>query len=145
MDIGAAAAAAAGHPGKSIAVVVDRSPDALEKLFVAGGGSLPDDLMVATGMRNVFGGHKRLYPMVSLESILVANPQVIVDLRPLARSPAGARDKALRLWRDSGVLAPAGPVEDVLVLEAADFTVVGPRVGAAARLLVESVLGVGPA
>jgi iron complex transport system substrate-binding protein len=136
--------AAASVPGGSsprVVVVVDRAPDALKRVFVAGPGSLLDDLLTRTGARNAFSDASRMYPMVSLETILTREPDVIVDLRPLARSERESKSKAEALWKGSSILAPSGPVGAVHVLETTDFTVYGPRIVDAARELARIVHG----
>jgi iron complex transport system substrate-binding protein len=132
----------AGDPGAEVVVVVDRAPDDLKRIFVAGRGSLLDDLLEACGARNTFGDTERSYPMVSLETIVSREPDIIIDLRPLERGKPGARKRAEELWAGSGVLAPSGPVEAVHVLETTDFTVYGPRTGKAALALAR-ILGGG--
>jgi iron complex transport system substrate-binding protein len=140
-QIAAAARAAPPGAGRKVAVVVDRAPDALKRIFVAGGGSLPDQLLDAIGARNVFGETDRPYPMVSLETVVGRAPEVILDLRPLERDPGRGRDHAFELWRSAGILAPQGPVEAVHVLEATDYSVYGPRLGDAARELMTLIHG----
>ena len=128
---------------RRVAVVVDRSPDALKRIFVAGPGSLLDDLLEAIGAVNVFADAPSMYPMVSLEGILSRRPDLLIDLRPFARSAPSARASALALWHGSGIVAPDGPVGAVHVLETTDFTVHGPRTGRAAGILASIVHGGG--
>ena len=140
-EIAAAAKITGASAQARIAVVVDRSPDALTRLFVAGPHSIIDDLLDALHATNVFADTARPYPMVSLESIVSRSPGIVIDMRPLARGPAGGREAALGLWMASGILAPGGPVGAVHVLEAADFTVPGPRLGRAAAALAAVIRG----
>jgi ABC-type hemin transport system substrate-binding protein len=143
-EIAAAAASAPGGSSPSVVVIVDRAPDDLKRLFVAGPDSLLDDLVTRVGGRNAFSDAPRLYPMVTLETILARGPDVIVDLRPLERSGPASLEKARWLWKRSGIIAPDGPVASVHVLEATDLTVYGPRLGQACRTLAEAIHGGGP-
>lgn len=129
-----------GDPPR-VVVVVDRAPDTLKRIFVAGPDSLLDDLLAKAGALNAFGDASRTYPMVSLETILAREPDVIIDLRPLERSSAHARERAEELWLSSSILAPGGPVRAIHVLEATDFTVYGPRLGKATHALVGVIHG----
>lgn len=143
IHIGLDDAAASVPEGSSprVVVVVDRAPDALKRIFVAGPGSLLDDLLSRINATNAFSDASRMYPMVSLETILIREPDIIVDLRPLARTGEGSRYEAEELWTASGVRSPSGPVRAVAVLEATDFTVYGPRIATAARELALIVHG----
>jgi iron complex transport system substrate-binding protein len=143
-QIDAAAASVPAGSRPRVVVVVDRAPDDLKRIFVAGPGSLLDDLLAAVGAENAFADADRPYPMVSLETILGREPDAILDLRPLARSRPGSLGRAEALWKASGILAPDGPVAAVHVLETTDFTVHGPRTGQAARSLAAIVHGGAP-
>lgn len=143
-EIEAAAAAIPAGSSPSVVVIVDRTPDDLKRLFVAGPDSLLDDLVTRMGGRNAFSDAPRLYPMVTLETIIARGPDVIVDLRPLERSGTGSRQKAEAQWKRSGIIAPDGPVPAVHVLEATDLTVYGPRLGKACSTLVDAIHGGGP-
>ncbi len=140
-QIAEAAASAPADSKPSVVIVVDRAPDDLKRIFVAGPGSLLHELLEAVHGKNAFADAGRLYPMVSLEAIVAREPDVIIDLRPLDSGPEDARQSALAIWRRSGILAPAGPVGRVHVVEATLFTVYGPRLGEAGRLLTNLVHG----
>jgi len=140
-EIEAVAASVPQGSSPSVVVIVDRAPDDLKRLFVAGPDSLLDDLLTRVGARNAFSDAPRMYPMVSLETILARRPDVIIDLRPLERGGAGSFEKAEGLWNESGILSPQGPIEAVHVLEATDLTVYGPRLGQACRTLARAIHG----
>lgn len=143
-EIGAAAGSVAHGSSPSVVVIVDRAPDDLKRLFVAGPDSLLDDLVTRVGGRNAFSDAPRMYPMVTLETIVVRRPDVIIDLRPLARGGAGSLETAQALWSRSGIVAPDGPIASVQVLEATDLTVYGPRLGQACRTLAAAIHGEAP-
>jgi iron complex transport system substrate-binding protein len=143
-EIADAAASAPGGPSPEVVVIVDRAPDDLKRLFVAGPDSLLDDLVTRVGGRNAFSDAPRMYPMVTLETIVARGPDVIIDLRPLERSGPASLEKARWLWKRSGILAPDGPIASVHVLEATDLTVYGPRLGQACRTLADAIHGGGP-
>jgi iron complex transport system substrate-binding protein len=124
-------------PRPRVVIIVDRAPDDLKRIFVAGPGSLLHELLIKAGGVNVFEDAKRPYPMVSLETIVTREPDVIVDMRPLSRTPdAGA---SLGLWKASGIIAPDGPVGRIEVVETDEFTVFGPRSVSAATKLFDLI------
>lgn len=138
-------AASAAPQGRTpdVVMVVDRSPDDLKRIFVSGPHSLLNELVQMAGGRNVFEDTDRPYPMVSLETIVTREPDVIIDLRPLERGGEDARE-AMKLWRGAGILAPQGPVGSVHVAETTEYTVYGPRLGAAVAMLVRMIHQEGP-
>jgi iron complex transport system substrate-binding protein len=143
-EIESAAASVPADSSPSVVVIVDRAPDDLKRLFVAGPDSLLDDLVTRVGARNAFSNAPRLYPMVTLETIIARGPDVIIDLRPLERGGEGTLEKAQALWKESGIIAPDGPIASVHVLEATDLTVYGPRLGQSCSTLAGAIHGGSP-
>lgn len=56
-----------------------------EPLIAAGGGTFIDDLVSRAGGRNIFAG-LRGFPQVSAESVIRANPEIVVLTHPQGRS-----------------------------------------------------------
>lgn len=87
-----------------------------EPLITAGGDTFIDDLVRRAGGRNVFAG-LRGFPQVSAESVLRANPEVVVLTHPQGRSvggrPGWQRIAAVRNSRvaqvDGSLLSRPGP------------------------------------
>lgn len=78
-DLDAAAAARpARHP--KVLLVIDRENGGLGNLVVAGTGSYLDELLAVVGGDNVLAASGVRYPKISLEEVLRAQPDVILDL-----------------------------------------------------------------
>jgi len=78
----AAIAAARAHPvGKMrVLVVIDRAAGPLGNLTAAGDGSWVDELLQIVGAQNAVTEAHTRYPKISLETMLLAQPDVILDL-----------------------------------------------------------------
>jgi iron complex transport system substrate-binding protein len=68
------AKAVAERPRPRVLLVVGRNP-----LVAAGRGTFLDELITAAGGTNIVGDSERPYPTVSLEKVLLAQPEVIVE------------------------------------------------------------------
>jgi iron complex transport system substrate-binding protein len=74
----AAAARPARHP--KVLAVIDRENGGLGNLVVAGPGSYVDELLAVVGGDNVLAASGVRYPKISVEEVLRAQPDVIIDL-----------------------------------------------------------------
>jgi iron complex transport system substrate-binding protein len=74
----AAAARPARHP--KVLAVIDRENGGLGNLVVAGPGSYLDELLAVVGGDNVLAASGIRYPKISVEEVLRAQPEVIIDL-----------------------------------------------------------------
>jgi len=127
-----AAAARGGRPVRAV-LVVDRPAGELRQFFVAGPDNFLGDLLVAAGARNVFGDAPSAFVQVSLEPIVAAEPDLVVELMPGA-SAAAAEERAAT-WRRVAPGLPAVRRGMVAVLTESWLPVPGPSVGrGAARL-----------
>jgi len=84
-------------------------------LYTVGGGQIISDALKACGARNLFDDLKLPAPQVSIESVLLRDPQVIVagdqaQLEAWARWPAvsAVRDRRLLMVPDKGLERPSG-------------------------------------
>lgn len=110
-----------------VLIVVGREPGRLGKLYVAGPGTVYDEMLSRLGARNVFGDAQPRYPEVGFEEILSRRPEVVLELRADALS-AAQEAELLADWRAFPSL-PAVAAGRVRVI-AADYTLVpGPRLG----------------
>ena len=73
----AAAARPARHP--KVLAVIDRENGGLGNLVVAGRGSYLDELLAIVGGDNVLAASGVRYPKISIEEVLRAQPEVILD------------------------------------------------------------------
>lgn len=62
------------EPRPRVLLVVGRAP-----LVAAGRGSFLDELITAAGGENILGDSRRPYPLVSMETVLLSRPEVIVE------------------------------------------------------------------
>jgi len=121
-----AAREARGRPPVRAVLVLQREP-----LYVAGPGSFLDDMLRAAGGENVAAALPGLYPRVSLEWLIAAKPEVILD------TAAGA-DAARAYWARWPSL-PAVQQGRVVALDASVVTLPGPHLDEALRALVAAL------
>jgi iron complex transport system substrate-binding protein len=80
----AAAARPARHP--RVLAIIDRAAGGLGNLVAVGPGSWIDELLAVVGGDNVLAASGIRYPQISLEEVLRAQPEVILDLSHSAKS-----------------------------------------------------------
>lgn len=135
---------AAGLPRKKVLFLIGRSPGTLQGMVGVGGGNFLDELIRLAGGQNVLASSPMPYPRVSVEQILAADPDVILDMGDFAHRegrPMESGREFLGLWSAYPVLRAVrqGAVRQV------DSEVLirpGPRVGEAARRMLELIHGV---
>jgi len=90
-------AANAKRPAKRprVLIIIDREAGGLGNLIAAGTGTYIDELLAVVGGANVLAGAAVKYPKISMEEVLRAQPEVILDLSYAARG-----DKGLEPWKD---------------------------------------------
>ncbi len=108
--------------------VVDRSP-----LFLVGGRTFLDEMLEAVGARNLVRALGDGYPRASLEWLIAARPELILDMTP-------GDDRAAAFWSRWPSL-PAVSAERVLTLEARRLSMPGPDLDVALRELAIRVHG----
>jgi iron complex transport system substrate-binding protein len=124
----AAAARPARHP--RVLAVIDREAGGLGNLVAVGHGSWVDELLAVVGGDNVLAASGVRYPKISLEEVLRAQPEIILDL-----SFAGRTD--VREW--NGVDVPAVRNHKVIALSDAFLVAPSPRVKAALDVLAAAL------
>jgi len=120
--IDAARRARPDRPPKVLAVI-DREPNGLGNLVAAGPGSWVDELLAILGADNVLAAAGTRYPKISVEEVLRARPEIILDLSYAAREgiapwravdvPAVAANRVKPLT-EQAVLAPSPRVAEAL-------------------------------
>lgn len=135
-------------------IVIDRSP-----LYLVGGATFLDELLRAVGARNLGAEVARGYPRGSLEWLVAAGPELLLDLSPQAEEAstgsgggasddagagvdagAGAEASALAFWARWPSL-PAVKSGRVLALDATRISLPGPDLDRALRELAIAVHG----
>ena len=124
----AAHTASASRAKPRALLVVQRDP-----LYVVGGGSYLDAMLRAAGGENVAAQIAEPYPRLSLEWLIAARPEVILDA---SRSP----EPAARYWAQWPSL-PAVATGRVVTIPAEQVTLPGPHLEPGLRILSEALDG----
>jgi iron complex transport system substrate-binding protein len=117
---------AQGRPRPRAVLVLQREP-----LFVVGAGSFIDDMMRWAGAENIGGEFKEPYPRASLEWLVAARPEVILDASSEPGSP-------LEFWSRWPSL-PAVEQGRVVRLAPGVVTLPGPQLDQALRVLAQAL------
>jgi iron complex transport system substrate-binding protein len=130
----AMADAVAKRPAKRprVLAIIDREAGGLGNLVAAGTGSYVDELLALVGGQNVLAGGGVRYPKLSLEEVLRAQPDVILDLSYAARG-----DHGLEPW--ASVDVPAVKARHVVALAEPFLIAPSPRVGAALETMANAI------
>lgn len=118
-------------PKPSVAFIVGHEPGSLRDIFVGSGSSYFSDLLTYVGATNVFSDAATPYPSVSLENILLRNPDVIIEI---SGDTAENRSQVLALWQGWPSLK-AVTSGHVYPVDSDLFIVPGPRMVDAAKTL----------
>ncbi len=127
-----AARGAANATRPVVLAIIDRQTGSLGGLVAAGPGSWLDELLTVVGATNALATSPVRYPKISLEEVLRAQPEVILDL-----SDASSHDDAPQLWQT--VHVPATKAGRVRVLMDSYLRAPSPRVAAAIQALREAL------
>ena len=127
-------AATAKRPAKRprVMLIIDREAGGLGNLIAAGTGTYIDELLAVVGGENVLAGAGVKYPKISMEEVLRAQPEVILDM-----SYAGRGEKGLDPWKAAEV--PAVKTGHVVLLADAFLIAPSPRVDAALAVLAKAI------
>ena len=127
--IDAAIAAARAHPVAHLKVlaVIDRAAGGLGNTVAAGPGSWIGELLEVVGADNVLASANTRYPKVSLETLLRADPDVILDLS----------GQDLAAWNDLDV--PAVKTHRVVAVSDKPLQGPGPRIAVALDALTKAL------
>ena len=142
-DLDAARLIWAGRSPARVAYVVQAEP-----FMTAGPGTFLDSVMAAAGAENVFGDLRGDWPLVTMEEVVLRDPDYVVLPRAgfgTPKAPPGHADpgvaglsarpawSAVRAVREGGVVS----------VDASLFGRPGPRMGRAAQYLAERLHGTG--
>jgi iron complex transport system substrate-binding protein len=125
-DLDTVAARFDGTRSQRVLLTIAPLPDPPARIYAAGPGSFYDDLLRRAGHENVVTGGRPFTP-VSLEFILRADPDAIIELVPDAVARPGGDADARAAWGRVGPLrAVAG--DAVHILRGRQHFILGPRV-----------------
>ena len=120
-------------------LVIGRTPGQLTGLVAVGRGTYLGELLEIAGGRNVLGESVVAYPHISLETVVRANPDVILDLSLMGREGGLDTEERLRApWMERRELTAARN-QMVFGLTAESLTTPGPRVVDAVDLLRSTI------
>lgn len=71
-----------GRPRSRVLLTISRDPQRLSNILTAGKGTFLSEMLEVAGAVNVFGHLDMRYPEVSVESIIAAQPDCIIELMP---------------------------------------------------------------
>ncbi len=126
----AAAKRPARHP--RVLAVIDREAGGLGNLVAVGPGSWVDELLAVVGGDNVLAASGVRYPKISLEEVLRAQPEVILDLSFAGRT-------SIEPWQALDV--PAVKNRRVITMSHAFLLAPSPRVKDALDVLAAAIRG----
>ena len=127
----------AGRPRLDVLLVMGSKS---HQVFSAGRGSFLTELVELAGARSITADVEKPWPMVSLETVLVRRPQVILVLDSRDHLPEDVRGRFLEEWQMHTTL-PAVRNGRVTVLNGSFLMRSGPRLPQAARLLARAIHG----
>lgn len=136
-------ARAARLPRRRVLFLVGRAPGSFQAMYGAGKPTFIDELMSIAGGVNVLAGSGQAYPRVSLEQILTADPEVILDMGNLdhaAGKPLQPEAEVLKLWSQYPQLS-AVKSGRVHVVAGDVYIRPGPRMGQAATAFQKLIGG----
>lgn len=117
-----------GRPRPDTVAVLDRAP-----LFVVGAETFLDEMLSAVGARNLGAALGDGYPRASIEWLIDASPELLLDMTPDEEAPAGFWSR----WPSLPAVA-AGRVVEV---DASRISLPGPDIDGAMRALAVAVHG----
>ncbi len=139
-DLAAVVSRYAPRPKARVLLLTDPLPDPPAQADVAGPGSFYDDLLRLAGHTNVAAPLGQPFGRLSLEFLLQADPDVIIEIVPSPASrPAGDAD-ALRVWGTVGPLK-AVAARRVYVLAGPQYTLLGPRIAQTLDAMCRAIAG----
>ncbi|MCU0610804.1 MAG: helical backbone metal receptor [Candidatus Eisenbacteria bacterium] len=127
----------AGLPRLRVLLVLGRSPGDLTGVTTIGPGTFLDDMIAAAGGENVFSDARGRYPQISKESVLVRDPEVILEVN----TDGGPQERLERLRSDWARFPEITAVARGRVhCVTDDFLLIpGPRVGQSVRVMAEAI------
>jgi iron complex transport system substrate-binding protein len=117
---------AAERPRRTAILVLQRDP-----LYVAGAGSFLDEMLRAAGVENAAARFSDPYPRVSIEWLIAAAPEIIIDS---AKDPVPAAEHWSR-WPS----IPAVAASRVFAVPAGNVTLPGPYLDRSLRILFDVI------
>lgn len=114
----------------SVLLVASRRPGEAAGILAVGPGGFLDELLRAAGGRNVLEESSRTYVDLAEESLLLLQPDIILELQSPDQDP-------LATWQRDFPSLPAVQSNKVLALEGEDLLMPGPGMGMVAAAIAQ--------
>jgi len=139
-DLARVAEQFADAPRRRVLLLTGTLNDPPRPPYVAGPGSFYDVLLKRAGHENVVPGEQGAFAPLSLEFIIRADPEIVVELDPDGtQRPHGDAD-ALATWSKIGALRAVGQ-ERVHVLTGNQHYLLGPRIARTFEAICRAIAG----
>jgi iron complex transport system substrate-binding protein len=127
----------AGHARPRTLVVMGREALSLRGIYASGGIGFIHDMLVAAGGANVFADVKKEAVQATAELILSRKPDVIIELKPDALSPA-MLERETEVWSTWSSI-PAVKNRHVYLIADERTVVPGPRVAEGVEVIARTL------
>jgi iron complex transport system substrate-binding protein len=118
-------------------VIVAHSPDSLKDLYAAAPGTFLDELLTIAGGTNILRRGQILYPKISKESLVMLNPEAILDTSYAGNEfTTDTLRAALRPWKSLPTIK-AVKENRVYFITDPSITIPGPRMADSARYIAD--------
>ena len=118
-------------------IIVAHSPDSLKDLYAAAPGTFLDELLTIAGGTNILPRGKILYPKISKESLVMLNPEAILDTSYAGNEFTTDTLRAvLRPWQSLPTIK-AVKENRVYFITDPSITIPGPRMADSARYIAD--------
>jgi len=124
-----------GLPKKEVLFLVGRNSGSLTDIYIVGTRSYLGRLIELAGGKNIFSDLPAPYPKISIEQILVRNPEIIIDMSYMEAPDETTLAQALAIWAQFPSIQ-AVEKGRVYIVSSDVFLVPGPRIAEAVASLV---------
>lgn len=125
--------------GPRVLFVIGRNPATLQQIYVGGSGSFLNELLAAIGVENAMGETVGPWPVVSKETIIKLDPDVILDASIRQGDAPVPGDEHMQAWNQLAALRAVREGRVVAVTNER-ITVPGPGIAASARELADLIV-----
>lgn len=127
-------------PRPRVLLIVNREADAIRNVVTFGGGTFVDEVVRLAGGTNVFADSTVPYPLVTIEQILAAQPDVIIEAVEEKRMSDSLREKMLSQWKRLPAI-PAVREGRIYIITEDYLLIPSPRVVDSIQLLARTLHG----
>lgn len=129
-----------GLPKKRVLCVVDKTPGTLRQLYVAANNTFLDEIISLAGGENVVKNSIARYPIISKESVIAFNPEVVLDFSLGNEVSQEKKKKNMSLWSSLSTLS-AVKTGSVFTIDNPRITIQGPELPRSIEILARYIHG----